>query len=79
MPKPRKKWSTTQGPDAPSQADLRRKRFTSERKAFEQVARDRVDYLNRQHGFDRTHVWVDDGGRAGWELFETISHTREAG
>jgi hypothetical protein len=77
MAKPRKKWSTTRGPDAPSQADLNRRRHTSEQKAFDQVQADAADYAAGRHGYSYTDVWVDEGGSYGWQWSERVEHKRE--
>ncbi len=78
MAKLRKLWSTTQGPEASSVAELKRRRHESRSRAYGYVDNDAGNYAcGSRYSF--TDVWVNERDGHGWRLYERIEHARTEG
>lgn len=71
--KPRRLWSTTQGPEASSVVESQRRRHESQAEAYRYVQNDATNYAARSGtGYTYTDVWVDERDGRGWQHFERV-------
>jgi hypothetical protein len=79
MGKLRKKWSTVRGPHpvniTPDDGTI----WPTEHAAYACVGLDGAHYAAGLHDYSHTDVFVDEREGWGWQLFETVEHTRKDG